>query len=277
MRSPDNPSIRSKQSNRPVSKPSEKLPSQLNGCSRYYVVDCIRGFAVLLMLGFHLTYDVFVFGGKSVQNAFSMPIWFWRHIPDVIGGLFFSVVGISAYLKFSSLGETSYRSFIKRGLHILGLAIGITGITALISPKTAIYFGTLHSIGVSLLLIYPFLRYHNLNIVLGGIFICIGLILGHYRFNHSILLWLGFIPKSGAGADYFPLIPWFGVVLIGIVIGRVLTGKKQLMDLEMTARVNLPFRVLTWIGRKSLLIYLVHQPILFFILRISGVIHFQLS
>jgi uncharacterized membrane protein len=73
--------------------------------------------------------------------------------------------------------------------------------------------------------------------------------------------------------DYYPILPWFGIALLGVFVGHTLypggTPRFTLPDLSQRA----PIRGLTFLGRHSLLIYLVHQPILLGFLFVVGIAH----
>ena len=108
---------------------------------------------------------------------------------------------------------------MKRSLWIFGLAMGVTLVTYFFIREGFIVFGVLHLIGVSLLLAYPFLRLNGANFVFGLLFILGGLSLQSLSVDSPWLLWLGLAPAGFYSVDYFPLLPWFGVILIGVAFG----------------------------------------------------------
>ena len=123
-------------------------------------------------------------------------------------------------------------------------------------------FGILHCIGVCTILSLPFLKYTWQNLFLGTIVIIFGLYLRLFTFDFSWLLPLGFLPQKYFTIDYFPLLPWFGAVLIGIALGHILYPEGQ-------RRIHLPDyssvginQKICFMGRHSLHIYFIHQPIL---------------
>lgn len=78
-------------------------------------------------------------------------------------------------------------------------------------------------------------------------------------------MWSG-CNTSTVRVDYFPLLPWFGVVLIGIWLGNTAYSngarRFRLPNWQVPA-LTFP---LGWLGRHSLTIYLIHQPLLFALL-----------
>ncbi|NIM47536.1 MAG: DUF1624 domain-containing protein, partial [Candidatus Aenigmarchaeota archaeon] len=92
----------------------------------------------------------------------------------------------------------------------------------------------------------------------------------NFSFDFSWLLWLGFTPKNYYTFDYFPILPWFGITLLGIYFGNLLykNGKRR-FKIKDVSNVSI-VKFLTFLGRKSLIIYLVHQPLLVIFLLILG-------
>ncbi|MBI2707625.1 MAG: DUF1624 domain-containing protein [Proteobacteria bacterium] len=236
--------------------------------TRSIEVDLIRGIAVVLMVMFHLSYDLKVFAKLS----FDLPTWYWRWVPELIAPPFFFIVGLSLWLSFKRQSiSSSFSVVMKKGLKLCLIAIGITLSTALFMPPNyIIYFGVIHCIATCIVMSYPFLRNRRYNFILGLLFIVIGITLLRFRFPFPWFLWLGFWPESGiTGGDWYPLLPWFGVVLFGIAAGEKLyppLQDPQSLLSAMWAR-NRIICGLSFLGRHSLFIYLIHQPLF------VGIIH----
>jgi uncharacterized membrane protein len=247
----------------------EKLPSRL------WELDLFRGVAVVMMILYHLLYDLSYFGGWSID----VHSGFWLHFAQATAVIFIIIVGISLTLSASkarTLGSTKkpFIHFFKRGLKIFSLAMAITLATYFLIGRGFIIFGVLHFIGVAIVLAYPFLELRTFNFFAGAVFIIIGLYLQGLAFAVPGLFWLGMVSENFYTLDYFPLFPWFGVVLLGIFLGNSLyRGHQRRVDLP-----DLSFsfwaRQCDALGRNSLLIYLVHQPALVTILSLAGIIHF---
>jgi uncharacterized membrane protein len=146
----------------------------------------------------------------------------------------------------------------------------ITTITWLLFPQNFIFFGILHLIGLSIILATPFLKIKKLNLFLGVAIISIGLALGTFTFNFPWLSWLGFVPTNLSAFDYFPIFPWFGIVLLGIYFGETLYKKnKRTFKLPDVSDYSIT-KLIEFLGKNSLIIYLIHQPILMLILLLFG-------
>ncbi|HTX61636.1 MAG TPA: heparan-alpha-glucosaminide N-acetyltransferase [Methanobacterium sp.] len=253
----------------------------MNLNQRFWEIDFLRGTAVILMIIFHFLFDLNFFG-VFLLNLSSGFLWFF---PRIIAGIFILLVGISLYLSYTRteiLGQYPrerdlFIKYLKRGVWIFSLGLTITLATWIFIPTDFIIFGILHFIGLAIILGYPFLKYNKtyryLNLVLGLLIVSVGIYLTQFTFNFNWLLWVGFVPQNLYTVDYFPLLPWLGVVSFGIFTGSVLyrnyTRKFQLPDLSR----YLPIKIFTFLGRHSLIVYFIHQPILIGLLYFFGVLN----
>ena len=160
--------------------------------------------------------------------------------------------------------------YLKRGVSILLIAALITVVTWWYLGEGYIIFGILHLIGFSII-IAPFFLHRKLVSLYGGIFVIIvGILLQAVR-GPFILLPLGIYPASFYSVDYTPIFPWFGIVLIGIYLGGLLYpgGKRGYIVPERFNYSQLPAvpgKVLAFLGRHSLVIYILHQPVIILLL-----------
>jgi uncharacterized membrane protein len=132
-------------------------------------------------------------------------------------------------------------------------------------------FGILHLIGISIILSYPFLRLRLANLVLGVCIFAAGMYVQAADPTGSAwLVPFGVVPGGWVMPDYRPLLPWFGVVLFGLSFGNVVYGGGRPLRLPSVAPVVA--RPLLPLGRNSLAIYLVHQPVMVVLLSALGVV-----
>ena len=138
----------------------------------------------------------------------------------------------------------------------------ITLVSLLYITEGFIIFGILHFIGIAIILVIPFLKLDNFLLPLSLCFIFIGVLLNSFIVDFKWLLWLGLIPSNFFTVDYFPLLPWFGVVLFGVFVGKKLyPNHKRSFHLNDMSE-HQPVKILSFLGRHSLIIYLIHQPII---------------
>ena len=236
---------------------------------RYWEIDLLRGIAIVAMIAYHIFYDLNFFGVyRFYLNSTIFKIFLYP-----IGTTFLLLVGISLTLSYNRVKKSLskkqlIKKFVFRGFKIFSLGLIITLVTFLFLDEGFIIFGILHCIGISIILSMFFIRYQLLNLFLGFSFLFIGLFLQTMSFNFSWLLWLGFIPSNFYTVDYFPLLPWFGVILIGIFFGNLLYPNYKRKFKIKDFSYSKPVKMLCFLGKNSLIIYFLHQPI------IVGVIQF---
>jgi uncharacterized membrane protein len=231
---------------------------------RLWEIDLFRGIALCVMIIFHFLYDLNHF---SITN-FHLYSGFFSYLAQFTASIFVILAGVSlsiSYVKAKQyqLSEKEIqRKFIIRGLKIFFLGMVLTFFTWYAIPERYIVFGVLHCIGASIILSILFLRYHLLNYLVGIIFIGAGLYLRTMTFDFQWLLPLGLLPQRFYTIDYFPLLPWFGVVLFGIALGKTLYPNAQ-RRFYITEEINghIP-QGICFFGRHSLHVYMLHQPIL---------------
>lgn len=242
---------------------------------RLWEVDFLRGIAILMMVMYHLIYDLYYLGGYKIDVYHGVPLLLAR----TTATLFLLLVGISLVLSISKARRTltrpdsQFSKYLRRGLRIFSLGLLLTLVTWLAAPQGTIIFGILHCIGVSIILAYPFYPLRaGWHLVIGVGIILLGLYLQRQTFTFPWLVWLGFVPKGFFSFDYFPLLPWFGLVQLGLFLGKILykdgVRRRSLPDLSGF----LPVSALRFLGRHSLVIYVLHQPLLILSLLVLGIV-----
>jgi uncharacterized membrane protein len=231
---------------------------------RFWQIDALRGVAVIAMILYHFSYDLAYFVGLFDVGFFRSGIGL--NIARIIGGTFIFLAGLSLTLSYRRAlasqppGRTLFRKYLARGLRIFSYGLVVTLVTWIFTPEGIIVFGILHLIGVSIILAYPFLRLKLANVALGLVCILVGLYLHGLNADQPWLVWLGIRPDFFM-FDYWPVFPWFGVVLLGVFFGNWRYGSEK--ERATHAAPRLPaIRSLAFLGRHSLLVYFVHQPIL---------------
>jgi uncharacterized membrane protein len=269
----------------------------MGGESRFFEIDLFRGIAILMMVLFHTLFDISFFGIAQVNVSSG----FWRYFAFATATLFLFLVGISLVVSHARAarymaGFALARKFLLRGAGIFLLGLGITVATWFYLREGFILFGILHLIGISVMLSPLFIRFRKYNIAIGIAFILIGwFVIGSLgpvlsqsfgiqpagawltgyapmvpwtptgAFIPLLLLPLGIHAASFMTVDYEPLFPFFGVVLLGMGAGEFLYGEgvRHFTEPKIPDFLISP---LSFLGRHSLLIYLVHQPVIVLLL-----------
>ncbi len=237
----------------------------MEGQSRYWEIDLIRGIAILMMIVFHSLFDINFFSVFSIDVSHG----FWRYFAYATASLFLLIVGISLTISRAKIPAQEsmnrvIKKYLQRGAGIFLLGLLITLGTWIYLKEGFIVFGILHLIGISVML-SPLLFWLKKRAVLAGV-LCIvaGYVLSSVN-GPVWLLWLGVHPAAFWSVDYEPLFPWMGCVLIGMGLGEYLyhDGLRQFAVPDVPAIIVQP---LAFLGRHSLLIYLIHQPVIILLL-----------
>jgi uncharacterized membrane protein len=228
------------------------------GRERWLSLDLARGVAIAAMVAYHFTWDL-----SSVRliatDIVGDPAW--KSFARTIAASFLILVGIG--LTFGHGDKIRWESFGRRLAVIAGAALAVTIVTRILMPDEYIFFGILHCIAVSSLLALPFLR-APLAVLAGTAVLCFAapLLLTDPTLDVPYLDWLGLGSEAPITNDYVPVFPWFGFVLLGLGAGRLMRGMKAGARTGGEPWANPLARALIWSGRRSLVIYLVHQPLL---------------
>ncbi len=218
--------------------------------NRHDFPDILRGFAVILMFIFHCSYDLNLLGFIEI-NIHKYTLWYV--LPRIIVFLFLFCVGLTITLTHKN--GIKWGKFHRRLGKITVCAIGVSLATYLCFPKHWIYFGTLHCIAVCSLLALPLLKHHFLALI-GAIALFIPALLG------KTIPWFLLSHNS---MDYIPPFPWFGVVLLGIFSNGINIHRISIPKW----RILVPAKnTLVFLGRHSLPIYLIHQPVIYGVLKL---------
>ncbi len=230
--------------------------------NRFWEIDLARTFAIIMMITFHSLYllnyfDIHNTGVPGVQYGF----WWW--FARVTGGTFIFLAGLSLTITYSRRKRMS--GFMLRGLEIFGWGMGITVITLIISRTEYVRFGILHFFGIAFILAPFFARFRFINLILGIALLAAGVYLWGTSVDFPWLLWLGLMPHGFWTLDYWPLLPWFGLFLVGMFCGKMLypQGNRRFNIHEFNDPVT---SVLTLPGRHPLVIYLAQWPVVIGIL-----------
>jgi uncharacterized membrane protein len=233
--------------------------------SRYPEIDMFRGIAILMMIFFHTVFDLSFFGLSAVEVTSG----FWRYFAFSTASLFLLIVGISLTISHARAATSLSRhqlvhKFVYRGAGIFLIGLVVTAGTWLYLNEGFIVFGILHLIGISVMISPLFFRFKTFNVIVGLIFI----ITGYFLATVSGPVWLlplGIHPVTFWSVDYEPVFPWTGIVLFGMGIGEYLYpgGIRRFTPPRIPPSFLQP---LTYLGRHSLIVYLIHQPLIILIL-----------
>lgn len=240
---------------------------------RFWEIDFMRGIAIIMMVTFHSAFNLYYFDVMNIDIN-STPWWLLARSTATI---FIFLVGVSLTLSYAKTERTKSKKgvcikYLLRGGKIFSWGILITTITYIFLNEAYVRFGILHLIGFSIIIAVPFIKYKYLNLALGSVTLLIGFYLQSFRVNTEWLMWIGLRPVSFYTVDYFPLFPWFGLILLGIFAGNFLyPDHERRFELADLSDIG-PIKIFSFLSKHSLLIYLLHQPVIIILMIIFGII-----
>jgi len=217
---------------------------------RHGEIDLLRSIAIVLMVLFHLVYDLKEFAGVNIN--YQDPIWF--------------LVGKTSALLFifiSGLASGFSSSPVKRGLKVLFYGMGITVVTYLSMKDMYVRFGILHFLGVTMILsTFLYSLSSRMLWVLAASSALLGFWFKELVLETSLFLPFGLMYREFGSMDYYPLFPYISVTFLGILAYRHLYARRS--EPLFAFRIN--SKQILWLSRNSLVIYLVHQPFILLII-----------
>ncbi len=247
---------------------SRLTPKKTRG--RYQALDSLRGLLLVQMIAYHALYDVVYILGVPIPWYTGPAGYVWQQ--SICWG----------FILLSGFCFRLSRHPVRHGLTVLGAGLLVTLATWLAMPSEFILFGVLYLLGLAALLqcavwalcsrwqLPPFSPWLGLALNLAAFFLTRNVPRGWLGFESLRLCplppwlyqwdWLAVAGLPGPGfssSDYFPLIPWVFLYLTGYFLWRLAGSRRQVMD-----RLKPGIPGLAFLGRHSLLIYLLHQPAL---------------
>lgn len=232
---------------------NDSLPVQKG---RLHALDLARGFACLSMPLFHTVYNLYVVG--LIDSNWTRHS-FWQ-VYQVLGlGTFVLVSGMT--FTVSTRKALNWKRLSRRALKLAAIALAISLVTYIAMPERFVRFGVLHFFATTILLA-PLLRPLRHWLMIPGLaIIAVGLVVTKAGLYPEPWLYItGLMSERPRSVDYIPLVPWFGVFMLGMGLANFLP----------TSYKNTPaknwMKPVIWLGQHSLSFYLIHQLVVFSLL-----------
>ena len=214
-------------------------------------LDSLRATALVMMLISNFVSDLDYFGIMEVVKGDK---WWW--LARTTAFLFVSISGISYFLAHQK--EYDFMITLKRTQRLIFWAFAITLVTYFFAPDAYIRFGVLHLLALASIVAFPVARKPLYAFGIGVFLLVIPLS------SNSNLVWLGLQETGTFAVDYFPLNPWLGIFFIFLSIAcKIYPEGKSVLNFKWPEKW-------LWFGRNTLIIYVIHQPILIGLLILSG-------
>ena len=221
---------------------------------RLHGLDLLRGVTLLSMIAYHGTWNLVYLFGADLPWYGDRPGYIWQQ------SICWTFILLSGFCF--SMGSKP----LKRGLIIFGGGILVSGATIIAMPENLILFGILTFTGSAMMLMVPLEKLlKKVPAVPGGV-AAMGLFFFFrnwqapaWCYRNLLTAYLGFPTREFISMDYFPIFPWIFLFIAGYFLFRIFNARGW--DEKLFSRGKVP--VLNWLGRHTLPIYLVHQPVLY--------------
>jgi uncharacterized membrane protein len=224
---------------------------------RLPLIDALRGFAVAQMIVYHFIYDLNHFGWMQLAMTRDQPWVGWR---TAIVTQFLLLVGVSLALRTAF--RPAWSDFWRRWAQVAAAAALVSAGSWFVFGPRFIWFGILHFIAVALVIARLSVPLGAWNLLLGAAALAFGLLYVNPAFDEAPASLIGLATRKPRTEDYVPLLPWLGVVLIGLgAAGIWRTRGFALLPALRPLNAAAP-RWLLWLGTWALTVYLLHQPLL---------------
>ncbi|MBS0564262.1 MAG: DUF1624 domain-containing protein [Proteobacteria bacterium] len=218
-------------------------------------LDLARTAALAAMASYHFGYDLEAFGHLPPGTMTTGPGALYAR---AIASTFLVLVGIGLWLAHGQ--GIRWRPFMRRLAMIGAGAALVSTATWFVFGPLFVFYGILHSIAVSSLVGLLFLRLPAPVTALAAVAAFLApLYLQTGAFDSPWLIWTGLSTLPVYAVDFLPPFPWLAPVLAGIALARASAGARLW---QAAAHPGRGPRLLSWPGRHSLFVYLVHQPLL---------------
>ncbi|HXZ16917.1 MAG TPA: heparan-alpha-glucosaminide N-acetyltransferase [Roseiarcus sp.] len=226
---------------------------------RVDAVDVARGLALIAMAAYHLTWDLAHFWLVPPLLPFTPPM---RLLSHAIAGSFLGLVGVS--LALAHRDRLNLPAFLRRLALVGGGAALVTVATGILFPGLTVWFGILHCIVAASLLPLPLIEAPSAaSLAVGAAAIALPFFVQTQAFDPPALIWLGLGEALPNTNDWYPLLPWAGVTLLGLGLARLPGVLAWLARPDRWRARSALSRAIAFAGRYSLAVYLLHQPVLF--------------
>lgn len=243
-----------------------------SSAERLLLIDCIRGFTLINMIIYHGMWDI--------KYLFGIDIPYFGKLPSYI----YQQLICCTFILLSGFCVNLGKRKLRRGLTVLCAGFIIELVTAVFTPQSRIIFGILTFMGTAMLIMIPierllkklsaavistaslilFIVTRNINNGIIGFEGLLSARLPDALYKGYAATFLGFTDRTFTSADYFSVFPWIFLFIFGYSAGKMLLSSNTAVNIM--AKANCP--PLGFIGRHSLIIYMLHQPVVYGILTV---------
>ena len=239
----------------------------MTGKKRFHTIDTVRGFLLVNMIIYHLIWDiVWIFGVNWT--------WYTSSAANV-----WEKIGCSGFILLSGISwriSGNIKNKIKNGILVLASGELVAAASLLMPADDRIKCGVLTFLGSAMLIMIPLDKIlknvgNFVGLLVSGVLFSLfwginegTIVYGNVElprqlYSGGLMTYLGFMSGDFYSADYFSLLPWIFMYICGYFLSpAVLSLGEKVLGIKAE-----PF---AFMGRHSLIIYLLHQPLVYGVL-----------
>ena len=222
------------------------------GPERLAWLDALRGAALLGMVAYHGAWDLHAYGLIETDPSGTAG---WLVLGHGVAALFLLISGFGLSLALRQKASPR-RMWLRLGRIALAAAL-VTAATLWAVPQAPVWFGILHCIVVANALALAVRSAPTAGLMIAAAAACAAAV-GLRGALGPGWAWTGLAGADPVTVDFRPVLPWLAPVLVGMALGRAYDPERRPPSLRYVRGL----RPLSWAGRRSLLVYLLHQPVL---------------
>ncbi len=234
----------------------------MRSTQRLIFLDYARATAIIAMIIYHFVYDLGQFGFVDMFSVINGP---WKTFAQLIGISFLFISGFSFWIM--ARNGINWSKYFRRLGVLIFAALAVSLGTLYYMREAFIFFGILHLLATCSILAVLIYKIPSIALIfLGIILILIPQYFKSEIFEPKILAWTGLYDGLTGSADFYAFMPWSAAFIFGISLAKIGNSKfksdsvsQSLFREKKLSRIS---TFLLWAGKNSLLVYIVHQPIL---------------
>ncbi|NLP14431.1 MAG: DUF1624 domain-containing protein [Clostridium sp.] len=218
---------------------------------RVWEIDMLRGILVVFLIILHTIFDLEFF--------YNIPLGYNTGFIYIFGRIV-----ATSFILISGISTVFSRNSFKRGMIVLSTALFVTLATYFFDNEYFVIFGILHLLGICIM-VSPLLKKLSYTwlFILSILLALSYLVIPYVKTTHNFFFIFGIHNGEISSSDYYPILPWAWVFVLGIALGKILYREKKSI-FKFSVKEN----PLNFLGRYSLWIYVIHQPVILLLLTV---------
>jgi len=258
--------------------------------TRFIEIDFIKGFALIAMVIFHYFFLSEQMNIRSYNSSILPILAIFSHY------IFITMAGLNMAVSIAGKDKKTYQfNKIKRGLQLIVVGLIISYVTKLEFGDRYVKFGIMHFIGTATIISSFYANIPKVSLIIAMVIFSAHILFNNFGFKNYFLSFCsknpflcfisGILNLKYSSLDHFSLIPFLGVFSLGIAIAHILykINDNSSVNSHKTPKIerryaflgvldkykdNILVKNISWLGRRTLEIYVIHFVLLWAYLKL---------